>query len=126
MKVKNLLIMIAANVRMNYKYTILPAILLLFVIPFVYGTTNLDDLKSADCLERMAALIEIPMFTALIWQENSRSLYEMIALRSFRFVVLLRIGLSIADTLLLVLQYTVRPRLQKAANNTKKSTKYVR
>lgn len=107
MKVKNLLTMIAANVRMNYKYTILPAILLLFVIPFVYGTTNLDDLKSADCLERMAALIGIPMFTALIWQENSRSLYEMIALRSFRFVILLRIGLSIAGTLLLILVFEI-------------------
>lgn len=104
MKAENLLTIITINIRMSYKYTILPAALLLLVIPFIYGTTNLDCLKSADCLERMVALIGIPMFTPLIWQEQSRSLYEMIALRtlSFRFVVLLRMVLSIIGTLLLI------------------------
>lgn len=104
MKAGNLLTIIAANIRMNYKYTILPAILLLLAIPYIYGTTNLDYLKSADCLERMVALIGIPMFTALVCQEHSRSLYEMIALRSFsfRFVVLLRMGLSMICTSLLI------------------------
>ena len=107
MKAGNLLAMIAANVRMNYKYTILPSILLLLVIPYVYGTANLDCLKSADCLERMVALIGIPMFTALVWQEHSHSLYEIIALRSvsFRFTVLLRMVLSAAFTLLLIFAF---------------------
>lgn len=107
MKTGNLLTIIAANIRINYKYTILPAILLLLAIPFIYGTTNLDNLKSADCLERMVTLIGIPMFTALIWQEHSQSLYEIIALHSFsfRFVVLLRIGLSILCTSLLIFAF---------------------
>lgn len=89
---------------MNYKYTVLPAAVLLFVIPFIYGTANLDYLQSADCLERMVALIGIPMFAALTRQEQSRSLYETVAARpvSLRFVVLLRIGLSIAGTFLLI------------------------
>ena len=76
MKAENLLTIIGVNIRMNYKYTLLPAIALLFVIPFVYGTANLDYLQSADCLEQMVALIGIPGFTPLIRQEHSRSLYE--------------------------------------------------
>lgn len=107
MKSENLRTIIAANMRMSFKYTILPAVLLLFLIPLVYGTANLDYLKSADCLERMVALIGIPMFTALVWQEHSRSLYEMVALRSFSFrlVVLLRMGLSVICTLLLIFAF---------------------
>lgn len=38
------------------KQTFFPALLLLFVIPLIYGTSNLDSVKSADCLERMAAV----------------------------------------------------------------------
>lgn len=109
MKAENFFTIIAANIRMNYKYTFLPAIALLFVIPFIYGTANLDYLQSADCLERMVALIGIPMFTSLVRQEHSRSLYEMIALRqiSLRFIALLRIVLSIIGALLLILAFEI-------------------
>lgn len=109
MEAGNMLTIIVANIRMNYRHTIMPAILLLFVIPFIYGTANLDCLKSADCLERMVALIGIPMFTALVGQEHSCGLYEMIALRSlsFRFVVLLRMGLSLICTLLLIFAFEI-------------------
>ncbi len=113
MKAENLLTIIAANIRMNYKYTFLPAIVLLFIIPFIYGTANLDNLQSADCLERMVALIGIPMFTPLIRQEHSRSLYETIAFRqvSLRFIVLLRTVLSIIGSILLILAFEIHMRI---------------
>ncbi len=44
MRARNLLTIIVANIRINYRYTILPAILLLFIVPFVYGVENLDSL----------------------------------------------------------------------------------
>lgn len=112
MKAENLLRIIAANIRMNYKYTLLPAIVLLFIIPFIYGTANLDNLQSADCLERMVALIGIPMFTPLIRREHSRSLYETIAFRSIslRFIVLLRTVLSIIGSILLILAFEIYMR----------------
>lgn len=109
MKAKNLLIITAANIRMNYKYTILPSALLLAVIPLLYGTANLNGLQSADCLERMASLIGIPMFTALVRQEHSRVLYETAALRpiSLRFIVALRICLSVTGTLLSIFLFEI-------------------
>lgn len=113
MKAENLLTIIGANIRMIYKYTLLPAIALLFMIPLIYGTANLDNLQSADCLERMAALIGIPMFTPLIRQEHSRSLYETIAFRqvSLRFIVLLRTVLSIIGSILLILAFEIHMRI---------------
>ncbi len=113
MKAENLFTIIAANIRMNYKDTLLPAIVLLFMIPFIYGTANLDYLQSADCLERMAALIGIPMFTPLIRQEHSRSLYETIAFRqvSLRFIVLLRTVLSIIGSILLIFAFEIYMRI---------------
>ena len=113
MKAENLFTIIAANIRMNYKYTLLPAIALLFMIPLIYGTSNLDHLQSADCLERMAALIGIPMFTPLIRQEHSRSLYETIAFRqvSLRFLVLLRTVLSIIGSILLIFAFEIYMRM---------------
>ncbi len=109
MKTGNFQILTAANIRMHYKYTLLPAIGLLFVILLIYGTANLDAVQSVDCLERMVALIGIPMFVPLLRQEHSRSLYEMIAIRpvSFRLIAGLRIVLSIIGTLLLILAFEI-------------------
>jgi hypothetical protein len=94
---------------MNYKNTFIPSILLLLVIPLIYGTTNLDDIKSADCLERMVALIGIPMFTSLFCREQSHDLYGIVALRPFPFraVAALRIGISAAGTFILVMAFEV-------------------
>lgn len=98
MRTDNFLTVLGANVRMNYKNTLIPSILLLLVIPLIYGTANLDCIKSADCLERMVALTGIPMFTSLFYREQSHDLYGMVALRplSFRVVAALRIGISMA------------------------------
>ena len=66
MDARNLLTITGSNLQLNMKQTLFPAILLLFVIPLIYGTSNLDSVKSADCLERMAALIGLPMFVPLL------------------------------------------------------------
>lgn len=98
---------------MNYRNTFLPSILLLLVIPLVYGTANLDYIKSADCLERMVALIGIPMFTSLFYREQSHDLYSMIALRPFPFraVAALRIGISAAGTFVMVMIFEIYMRV---------------
>lgn len=97
---------------MNYRNTIIPSTLLLLVIPLIYGTANLDHIKSADCLERMVALIGIPMFTSLFYREQSNDLYSMVALRPFPFraVAALRIGISMAGTFVLVIVFEIYMR----------------
>ena len=98
---------------MNYKNTLIPSILLLLIIPLIYGTVNLDYIKSADCLERMVALTGIPMFTSLFYREQSHDLYSMVALRpfSFRVVAALRIAISVAGTFALVVAFEIYMRI---------------
>lgn len=110
MGVRNLLIITASNFRLNVKQTLFPAVLLLIVIPLMYGTSNLDSVKSADCLERMVALIGLPMFVPLLKPEQDGGMDAMIALRPFpyRIIAVLRVVLSIICTFLLILIFEGR------------------
>ena len=87
------------------KQTIFPAILLLFVIPLIYGTSNLDSIKSADCLGRMVALIGIPLFVPLLMPEQDGGMGAIITLRPFpyRIITVLRMVLSLICTVTLIL-----------------------
>lgn len=104
MDIRNLLTITNSNLRLNLKQTLFPAILLLFVIPLIYGTSNLDSVKSADCLERMVALIGLPMFVPLLKPEQDGNLDSIIVMRPFpyRIIVLLRVMLSLICTATLI------------------------
>lgn len=105
MDARNLLTITASNLRLNMKQTFFSAVLLLFVIPLIYGTTNLDSIKSADCLERMAALIGLPMLVPLLRPEQNSGMDAIITMRPFpyRLIVVLRVALSLICTTALIL-----------------------
>ena len=107
MDAKNLRAITTSNLRLNRKRTLFPAILLLFVIPLIYGTSNLDRVKSADCLERMAALIGLPMFVPLLKPEQNGGMDVIITMRPFpyRMIVALRVMLSLTCTAALILVF---------------------
>ena len=105
MEARNLYSIIISNFRLNFKQTLFPAILLLLVIPMIYGTSNLDSARSADCLERMTALIGLPMFVPLLKPEQNGGMDAIITMRSFpyRMIVVLRLMLSLTCTVALIL-----------------------
>ena len=105
MGARNLLAIIGSNFRLNFKQTFFPAILILLVIPLICGTSNLDSVKSADCLERMVALIGLPMFVPLLKPEQGGGMDTIITLRFFPYgiIVALRMVLSLICTVVLIL-----------------------
>lgn len=107
MDARNLLTITGSNLRLNIRQTLFSAILLLLVIPLIYGTSHLDSVKSADCLERMAALIGLPMFVPLLRPEQEAGMDALIGLRPFpyRMIAVLRIGLSLICTAVLILAF---------------------
>lgn len=107
MDTRNLLTITNSNLRLNMKQTLFPAILLLLLIPLIYGTSNLDSVKSADCLERMAALIGLPMFVPLLKPEQKAGMDAIITMRLFPYwmVVVLRVVLSLICTAVLILVF---------------------
>lgn len=113
MKISNLHAVAASNLRMNAERTLLPTALLLCVISLIYGTSNLDGQKSADCLERMAALIGLPMFVPLLRPEQISDMGDLLALRPFPqwMIALLRMGLSLLGAAALILAFELWMRL---------------
>ena len=107
MEARNLFTVIGSNFRLNFKQTLFPAILLLFIIPLIYGTSNLDGVKSADCLERMVALIGLPMFVPLLKPEQEVGMDAIITIRPFpyRITTVLRMMLSLIWTVALILVF---------------------
>lgn len=107
MRARNLLTVIGSNFRLNFKQTLFPAILLLFIIPLIYGTSNLDSVKSADCLERMVALIGLPMFVPLLKPEQEVGMAAVITMRRlpYRIILVLRMAISLICTAMLILVF---------------------
>ena len=107
MEARNLLIITGSNLRLNIKQTLFPAVLLLLVIPWIYGTSNLDSAKSAECLERMVALVGLPMFVPLLKPEQDSGMNAMIAMRPFpyRVIVILRMVLSLIGAAALIFAF---------------------
>lgn len=103
----NLRTIIGSNLRLNIKRTLFPAILLLLVIPLICGTSNLDSVKSAELLGKMAALIGLPMLVPLLRPEQEAGMDAIITLRpvSCRLITVLRMGLSLLGTAALVLVF---------------------
>lgn len=117
MDAKNLLTITNSNLRLNIKQTLFPAILLMFVIPLIYGTSNLDSVKSADCLERMVALIGLPMFVPLLKPEQDGGMDAIITLRPFpyRIIIVLRMMLSLIRTVALILVFEGYMRISRCS-----------
>ncbi len=107
MEARNLLAITGSNFHLNSKQTLFPAILLLFVIPLIYGTSNLDSVKSADCLERMVALIGLPMFVPLLKPEQDGGMDAILTLRPipYRIIAALRMMISLICTVALILVF---------------------
>ncbi len=109
MEVENFSEIMSANLRLMYKSTIVPAVIVLAIIPLIYGTSNLDAMKSAACLEQMAALIGIPMFVPILYPEQRDRLLEIITVRFLPYwmIVLIRIILSTIGSLFLIILFEI-------------------
>lgn len=104
MEGRNFLTILGINIRLNIKHTLFPAAVILAVIPFIYGISNLDSMKSADCLERMVVLIGIPLFVPILKIEQDDNIRDITILRNFPYqiIVLLRVLISIIYCTVLV------------------------
>lgn len=107
MRGRNLLTITESNLRLNMKQTLFPAVLLLLVIPLIYGTSGIDSVKAADCLERMVALIGLPMFVPLLKPEQNGGMDAIVTMRPFpyRMIAVLRVVLSLICTAALILAF---------------------
>ena len=80
---------------------------LLAASPLILGISNLDAAESAKVLETYVALIGIILFVPVFLPEQNRDLWELVKAKytNITSVYLIRVGLSLLESVLLVLVY---------------------
>ena len=80
---------------------------LLAASPLILGVSNLDAAESAKVLETYVALIGIILFVPVFLPEQNRDLWELVKAKytNITSVYLIRVGLSLLESVLLVLVY---------------------
>lgn len=97
MELRNWYMIIKENFKINIKHSVIVALVIIFIIPFIYGTANLNEIKVAECMEKMVVLIGIPLFVPIVKPEQEFSIREIILIKRFpyRITVLLRIIMAV-------------------------------
>jgi len=94
----------SANLRRNYLPHIALSVLLLFITPVIFGTSNLDAKTAAIPLEMFIALNGILLLTPVFLPEQQKEIRELVESRytSYNSVCLVRIIIAILIMLLLI------------------------
>ena len=85
------------NFKINLKYSVIIAFVIIFFIPFIYSTANLNEFKVAQCMEKLVVLIGIPLFVPVMKPEQELSIREIVLIKSFpyRIIILFRIVMAV-------------------------------
>lgn len=89
----NLYVIIKENFKIVFRQGVYAAITFLFLIPYIYGITNLNSEKAAECLGKLVALIGIPLFVFVLKPEQDPDIRDVILTKKFPYhsCILLRI-----------------------------------
>ncbi|RKI43966.1 hypothetical protein D7V86_02290 [bacterium D16-51] len=89
----NLYVIVKENCKIVFRQGVYAAVTFLFLIPYIYGVTNLNSEKAADCLGKLTAFIGIPLFVFILKPEQDSDIRDVILIKKFpyRISILLRI-----------------------------------
>lgn len=103
---RNLFIIVKENFKLLWKQCILISALFLFLIPCIYGVSNLNCERAADCFGKMVSLIGIPLLVPIVRPEQDSGIQNVMLIKSFPYRVIVLVRLVIAVLALTVLVYT--------------------
>lgn len=100
---RNALCILKTNFHLAIQNNLFLAAAFLIAVPFVRGTENLDAVRSAECLEQFAALIGIFLIVPLAVPEQSKGIWEWIAVRRISAWSILLVRILMAILILIIL-----------------------
>lgn len=103
---RNLFILIKENYKLYLRQCMVSSILFLLLIPCIYGISNLNSVKAADCLGKMVSLIGIPLLVPIAGPEQDSDIRNIMTIKSFPYRGIILLRLVIAVISLTVLTYT--------------------
>ena len=100
---KNAWCILKTNFRLAIQNNLFLAVAFLMAVPFVRGTENLDAVRSAECLEQFVALIGIFLIVPLAAPEQSKSTWELVAVKRISAWSILFVRILMAILILIIL-----------------------
>ena len=100
----NLYIIVKENYKIIFRQSITLSVIFLLLIPQVYGISNLDSEKTADCLGKMTALIGIPLYVPILKWEQDSGIRDIILIKKFPYwiTVLLRVAIAVIASMAMI------------------------
>lgn len=97
------------NFKLTAKYTVIPSLLCLMIIPIIRGISNLDSVHSAECLEQSVILAGIFLIVPLSLPEQSESIRETISNKKMSewFILFIRMLTAILVLIILISAFTL-------------------
>ncbi len=90
---RSLYVIVKENCKIVFRQGAYLAVTFLFLVPYIYGVTNLNSEKAADCLGKLVALVGIPLFVVVLKPEQDSDICDVIFIKKFPYhiSILLRI-----------------------------------
>ena len=102
---RSLYVIIKENCKIAFRQGGYAAVFFLLLVPYLYGITNLNDEKAADCLGKLVVLIGIPLFVSLVWPEQDSKIRDIILIKRFPYFISLLMRIVFAMFLSVFLIY---------------------
>lgn len=99
----NLYVIVKENCKIVFQQGVCAAVLLLFLIPQLYGTANLNGEKAAECLGRLVSLACIPLFALLLKPEQDSDFQDVILMKEFPYRTIIFVRMVFAAFLSMLL-----------------------
>ncbi len=108
----NLYIIIRENCKIVFRWGACAAVFFLFLIPYLYGISNLNSEKAADCLGKLVVFIGIPLFVPILKPEQDSDIRDIILMKEFPYCISIFLRMIFAAFLSVVLIYFFEQYMQ--------------
>lgn len=101
---RNLYVIVKENYKIIFRQSITLSVIFLLLVPLVYGTSNLDSEKAAECFGKMTVLIGIPLYVPILRWEQDSGIRDVILIKRFPYqlTVLLRMGIAVIASMVMI------------------------
>lgn len=102
---RSLFVITRENCKIVFRQGAYAAVIFLFLIPYLYGISNLNSEKAAGCLGQLVSLIGMPLFVSILKPEQDSDIRDIIIIKSFPYYTSVFLRMIFATLLSFILIY---------------------
>lgn len=102
---RDLFVITKENCKIVFRQGAYAAAAFLFLVPYLYGISNLNSEKAADCLGKLVALAGMPLLVPIVKPEQDSDIQDIILIKRFPYHLTILLRMVFAAVLSLVMIY---------------------